>query len=218
MVSRNTFQLQGISHHNKTKTPYLRTSFPPFDLGRVVASADQIVQVNGVLVTKDLQHSVLGLKEALDLGQKALFARGTRLAALSLAALALLLSDDVRSATASVVHSALWLRDLSWTLDILRKTGIIWVVVLCHVALSTTASGVCVGLDRRSNEVFRLGVRSVGVGCDVAFVQSVAVLEELQNRMRRLEQAERKRPYLCRIRGTQVVGSVVLNSPAPPRP
>ena len=111
----------------------------------------------------------LRLEEALDLGHQALIARGARLAALDLTAAALLVGDDVRGTTTSVVDGALGLRDRGGTLNILRKASVTGVVVLRHVALSTATGGVCVRLDGRSDEVFGLGVRSVGIRSNVSF-------------------------------------------------
>ena len=57
----------------------------------------------------------------------------------------------------------------------MRKASIVWVVVLGYVALPAATSSVFVRLDCRSDEIFRLGVRGVDIGCDVAFGVSVAV-------------------------------------------
>ena len=51
----------------------------------------------------------------------------------------------------------------------------VWVVVFGYVALPATTSSVFVRLDRRSDEIFRLGVRGVDIWCDVAFDVSVAI-------------------------------------------
>ena len=73
------------------------------------------------------------------------------------------------------MHSALGVGDLRGPVNVLRKASIVWVVVLGYVALPAATSSVLVRLDRRSDEIFRLGVRSVDIGCDIAFCVSVAI-------------------------------------------
>jgi hypothetical protein len=73
------------------------------------------------------------------------------------------------------VHSALGFGDLRGPINVLRKASMVWVVVFGYVALPAATSGVFVRLDRRSDEIFRLGVRGVDIGCDVAFGVSVAI-------------------------------------------